>query len=293
MKISRYEQNGKGCVLVEQLSHFDLGQIRESGQCFRIRQLPVSVDPKIRRSFSICWGARHIRVDEWNQPETFLFHCNEREFADQWFSYFGLDHDYFRTLQRQLADDPFLAAAAQYGSGIRILRQDFWEILISFMISQNNNIRRIQASIEALCKAYGKMRDDRGMIYYTFPTPRALEGADLGGLGLGYRQGYLEQLISQAGISDWLRSIRTAKTYDEAKKQLLQIRGIGEKVANCILLYGLHYMDAYPIDTWIQKMIHTVYGGRFDTTPYQGYAGYVQQLQFYYFRTQCKKRAEI
>lgn len=290
MKISKCQQEGGDCILVEQLSHFDLGQIKDSGQCFRIYERPAPTDARVKRSFSVCRGEDYIRVDQWKQPETVLFHCDEEAFQTKWFFYFGFDQDYFVSLEKHLVDDPFLFAAAQYGSGIRILRQDFWEMLISFLISQNNHIKRIQMSIEALCKTYGASRMERGDRYHTFPTPKALKGADLSGLGLGYRQDYLERLCKREQLEDWLDTVRSAESYEKAREQLLQIHGVGEKVANCILLFGLHYLNAYPVDTWIRKMIQMIYGGQFDTTPYQSYAGYVQQLQFYYYRTQYKTR---
>ena len=112
--------------------------------------------------------------------------------------------------------------------------------------------------------------------------------ADFSGLGLGYRETYLRELFQDKQKNDfafWLMRVQCAGSYEKTKELLMNVKGIGSKVADCICLYGLHYMEAYPMDTWMKKIATEVYDGHFDTTPYKDCAGYVQQLQFYYYRS--------
>lgn len=170
----------------------------------------------------------------------------------------------------------YLKTAAEYGSGMRILKQSFWEALISFVISQNNNIPRIKKSIELLCEKFGKPIEKYGMVRYSFPTAKDLENIsldDLSDLGLGYRASYIYGICKR-------NSALIMPNYD----MLLAIPGIGKKVASCIMLFGAYDLTQFPIDTWMRKLLDEVYDGKFDTTPYKGFEGFVQQLQFYYYR---------
>lgn len=288
LNISKEFYGGKECVLVEDLPHFDLTQIMNSGQCFRMKEIPTDC-PDASKSFSVCWGLWHVQVDELNRPAAFLFRCTMAEFAGRWFKYFALDYDYYDNVLDQLCKTPdaFLSEALEYGSGIRILNQGLWEALICFLISQNNNIKRITKTVDSLCVKYGELCNDRGVEYYSFPSPCALMGADFENLGLGYRKNYFEHLFDiakAAEFANWYCMVSTSE-YNDAKRLLMQVKGIGTKVADCICLYGLNQTQAYPIDTWMKKLINQVYHGAFDESPYKMCAGYVQQLQFFYFRS--------
>ena len=185
---------------------------------------------------------------------------------------------YFDTIYN--SNDDFLKRAADYGNGMRILRQDYWETLVSFIISQNNNIPRIKKSIEALCKKFGKPMTKYGITYYSFPSQSDVYNIgleDLADLGLGYRDKYIYHIFK---YPCWIKP---------NTEILLTLPGIGPKVASCIMLFGAHDLTQCPIDTWMKKVLSEVYNNKFDFTPYAGFEGYVQQLMFYYYRNLHKK----
>ena len=201
-----------------------------------------------------------------------------------WRNYFDLDTDY-GCIKRQLAgSEPLIRPATEYGHGIRILNQDPFEMIISFIISQNNNIPRIRKNIESLCDRYGEPIE--GSDRHAFPSPEALADADeedLAAMRLGYRGPYI---------------IAAAKEYLECgcpkcREELLGYYGIGPKVANCIMLFGLRDTAAFPVDTWVKQIMNDMYGfelsdtkgmQRFAHDKFGELAGYAQQYLFYYYR---------
>jgi N-glycosylase/DNA lyase len=217
--------------------------------------------------------------------------CQEEEYELIWKEYFDMDYDYNGIIRDLLqGTDNFLKEAAEYGKGIRILRQEPFEMIISYIISQNKNIPAIKSCIEALCKQYGEKKTSvecGGVEYYNFPSPDILASAnkeDLRKLKTGYRDDYIikaAQAIAYGSIDlDYLKKC----SYEEAKKALLMIHGIGEKVANCISLYGLHHIEVFPIDVWIARVLKEIYEDDFHKELYEGYAGIIQQYMFYYMR---------
>lgn len=253
--------------------HFDLKTIMNSGQCFRI----FEVRPNVYDVLSIDKWVRitHAPINNW-----YVFDCPNED-NEHWKFYFDLGQDYQKYFDViNDSGDNFLNNAAEYGNGMRILRQSYWETIVSFIISQNNNIPRIKKSIEAFCKKFGKPMTKYDMTYYSFPYKNDVMNIkleDLEDLGLGYRTKYIYEVC-------------TCDPLDFAPDNLRNIIGIGPKVESCIRLFGLHQMDSYPIDTWVKKLIDEVYGGHFNTTPYKGFEGFVQQLQFYYYRHLKGKR---
>lgn len=255
---------------------FDLKQIAESGQCFRLTALDDG--------YIAVTGTKMVKITHCAEGG-YIFHCSYDDFLKVWVPYFDLAADY-EEYQQRMAEDPFLQKAIAAGGGIRILRQDFWEALVTFTISQRNNIPRIRKSVDILCELYGTpLGEIDGHMVYSFPTPEQLNGRDLSPASLGYRKTYIEDLAAY-GSEYW----ETMKHYndDATLKMLTGIRGIGEKVANCVMLFGLHRMSSYPRDVWINRMIDDIYHGEFDPSIYAGFAGYVQQLQFFYYRQIAK-----
>jgi N-glycosylase/DNA lyase len=222
--------------------------------------------------------------------------CSEAEYEELWKDYFDLEYDYHHLVETlRTGKDSFLQSAAEYGKGIRILRQDFFEMMISFIISQNKNIPSIKSSVEALCRRYGTPiiaavgKEDS---YYAFPTPQQLARAtkeELRELKVGYRDEYILQ--ASRAVADGLLDLSHIQScsYEEASKALRQIHGIGEKVANCICLYGLHHIEVFPIDVWIKRILEEVYRNEFDLQLYEGQAGIIQQYMFYYMRSMKEK----
>jgi N-glycosylase/DNA lyase len=263
--------------------NFNLEQIAESGQCFRMNRIGAE-------QYSLIAYGRYLELKQMSKDTVWL-NCTEEEFQDVWKEYFDLDYDYGRVVRELVhGKDDFLRKAADYGYGIRILRQGFFEMMISFIISQNKNIPAIKSCIEALCRQYGAPITEgvpKGTELYAFPTPEALANAgreELRGLKVGYRDAYIisaaQAVVQGKLVYDQLRS----STGTQAMKALMEIHGIGEKVASCICLYGLHQIGIYPVDVWIKRILSEIYQEEFDAKQYDGYMGIIQQYMFYYIR---------
>ncbi len=176
-------------------------------------------------------------------------------------AYLGLNGVHAAAI-RSLPDDPLLLEALERFRGMRLLRQDPWETLISFIISANNNIPRIRRCIEKLCRAAGQ-EIRAGCSYYTFPTPEALAHAPLATLqgvcNLGYRHNYVSQTAREVLHHPDLISDVVRMPYADARKQLMRFPGVGPKVADCVLLYSMGKWEAFPVDTWILKIVRDNY----------------------------------
>lgn len=276
-----------------EIKNMDLEQLARSGQCFRMRR---------REEAEGIWSATALgRYVEMSQTGSeFLFSCGKEEFDTVWHAYFDMDTDYEAVKRSVDPADEYLQAALEFGGGVRILRQDLWEMIVTFLISQNNNITRITRSVDALCKKYGEQKTGVGLClgkdggayeteraYETFPEPEAVAKAGLEGLsdlGLGYRERYIEAMAAKcsgtAG-SEWLDMLREAD-YHTAHGMLMAELGIGRKVADCICLFGLHHVEAFPVDTHVKQIVKAHYPEGFPLDRYQGYAGILQQYMFYY-----------
>lgn len=262
--------------------NFNLKQIADSGQCFRMN--PIS-----ENKYSLIAFDRYIELEQLEE-DIIDISCSEEDYEVIWKDYFDLDYDYGRIVDDLTSGaDEFLKAAASYGSGIRILRQDSFEMLISFIVSQNKNIPSIKACIERICETYGKGIVDKtsGSVYNTFPTANILAMAtkeDLRALKLGYRDEYIIGASRAVAMGDINLAELKALSHEEAVAALKNIKGIGDKVANCISLFGLHHIEAFPIDVWMKRVLTEYYQDKFDPMQYKGYAGIIQQYMFYYIR---------
>ena len=256
------------------IDHLDLKQTAESGQCFRFREMGDGL-------WSLVAFGRYIEIKQ--DGDEFTFSCDKDEYDTIWAGYFDKSTDYGHIENIILSSgDAHLKEAFGEGSGIRILRQPLWETIVTFMISQNNNIGRITGSVEAICKKAGIMTaDGRG---YAFPGP-----CDVGkgffddrSLGLGYRDKYLAEIYAYAAARpDWLGELPSL-TYEKAMESLMERKGIGKKVASCICLFGLHHIEAFPVDTHVKQLLDKYYRKGFDFEKYKGVAGIIQQYLFYY-----------
>ena len=203
------------------------------------------------------------------------------DFEDDSFlhEYFDLDYDYDKARLEIAAKDDVLAGAVNAFPTLRILRQDPWIALISFILSQNNNIKRITGLYGKLCRAYGH-EVEKG--YWSFPTPQELSRtsmAELRELKVGFRDSYIMDAIDKADILTEIPAL----DYHDAESRLMSIRGIGKKVANCVLLFGFHRMDAFPIDVWIRKILDRYYPGK-GVEYFDPYRALCQQYLFSYAR---------
>lgn len=255
----------------------DLKQISESGQCFRMKH--ISGD-----TYSVTALGSYTEITQ--KGREFTFSCSEDEFHRIWFPYFDLTTDYNAVAGLVDPADSYLTAAVRYGCGIRILNQDLWEMIITFLISQNNNITRITRSVEALCTQLGEPGvTEYGVRYHSFPTPSAIAGAGmdgLGTLGLGYRDKYILKTAEHVMDGSLDLSLLPVLPYEEAHSYLMVQYGIGKKVADCVCLFGLHHIDAFPIDTHIKKILEAHYPDGFPYDRYAGVLGIIQQYLFYY-----------
>ncbi len=195
--------------------------------------------------------------------------------------YFDMDGEYGKANEHLSLLDPKLDAAVEMFGGLRILNQDPWEVLVSFIMSQNNNIARIRQMYSTLAKTYGT---PVGQSWYTFPTARQMQEAteeELRKLGMGFRAPYILDARDKHSLLEKVPSLG----FEDALALLMTIRGVGPKVGECILLYGFHRMEAFPMDTWMKKVMLSWYPGK-DPTFFAPYAGIAQQYLFHYARTE-------
>lgn len=259
------------------IEYFDLRQICRSGQCFR-----MTMEDEYR--CSIIAGERYLRMEQHGREVQFF--CGEEEFQDFWSAYFDLHNDYGSYIQQANPNDAYLNQAICFGSGMRILRQDLWETIVSFLISQQNHIGRIRKCIENICVAYGEKRMNHyGEEYYAFPRPEDLwqlpEDA-LKECNLGYRSKYVVRAAKDVVKGDFNLEKTAELPYKKAKEELMRLFGVGEKVADCICLFSLHHLQAFPVDTHIRQALDRHYKRGFPNRRYRGFQGVMQQYIFYY-----------
>lgn len=261
-------------------------QISESGQCFRLKQLT-------EERYALVALGKYLEIEQTGSELSFF--CTKEEYDAVWRQYFDMDNDYGLYRNAVQGEDTYLSEAVAFGGGIRILRQDVWEMLISFIISQQNNIRRIRKCVETICERYGERvtledvnNDDsigKTITYCTFPDVQVLAQVsedELRACNLGYRSRYIVETSNSilSGEVD-LEAVKKMD-YRQAKAELLKLSGVGEKVADCICLFGLHHMDAFPVDTHIRRVVEAHYPEGFPFGRYDGYSGVMQQYIFYY-----------
>ncbi len=274
-------------IILENIADFEPEHIFDCGQCFRFNKTGEN-------TYTGVAGNRALKISRDGNTVT-LYDTSERDFYDFWYDYFDLSRDYGK-IKNTLSKDPVMREAIKYGEGIRILRQDLWETIISFIISSSNNIPRIKGIIERFCQAFGEEIRYMGETFYSFPSAERTAGltaADLSVIRAGFRDKYIlnaAKEIAEGGFSlDRLRSLPTA----EAKNMLMTLSGVGNKVSDCILLFGLNRADAFPVDVWIKRIMEYCY---FDgETPvgaisalaeekFGSLGGYAQQYLFFWAR---------
>ncbi|EEG72582.1 DNA-3-methyladenine glycosylase family protein [[Clostridium] hylemonae] len=264
-------------MVTKETDNFNIEQICISGQCFRMEPIDGS-------TYSVVAGGRYVEITQ--EGKSCTFRCAEEEYESFWRHYFDLDEDYGAYIKNIDVKDDYLRSAALLGSGIRILRQDLWEMTASFLISQQNNITRIRRCISNICETYGEKRESAsGRVYYTFPEPEALAELEEDALkecNLGYRSKYVVRTARSIAYGDVNLDHIRSLSYPEAKAELLKLYGVGDKVADCICLFGLHHLDAFPVDTHISQALKAHYRRGFPKRRYKGYRGVMQQYIFYY-----------
>lgn len=247
-----------------------LGQSLDCGQCFRWRRLPGG-------AWDGAAGGKHLLLTESGL---------RKDLEDgYWGRYFDMATDYAPIRAELAAKDPVLAAAVRYAPGIRILRQEPWEALCSFILSQCNNIARIRGMVERLCTAYGSAIPGAGG-RCSFPGPEALASAretDLRALGLGFRAPYVLEASRRVASGSLDLGALERLPADEARARLTSLPGVGPKVADCALLYGMHRLEVFPRDVWMNRALKTLFPGR-NPEWFGPHAGVAQQVLFHYSR---------
>lgn len=271
--------------------------IADSGQCFRWYKI---TDGSVAFVFKSCTA-----IAVCNRETYSVYGWSERlsayEIKKALSYYLDLETDYSRIAASVDMSDEYLKKASEEGKGIRILNQELWETIVSFMISQNNNIPRIRKSVADICMRFGEkaavpdeaedmLKKMNGGIWpeelrYTFPSAEEMDPEDLKGLGLGYREDYISELINKvnSGIFS-INELAGIKDHEKAHELLMTIKGIGKKVSSCIELYGLHYKGAFPVDRWVRRIEEEHYNGHFPAEKYPETAGIMQQYMFFYER---------
>ena len=301
--------NGESVISVTELKYFSLADTLECGQAFRYELLKKEGDYV---EYLTVVSEHLIRVGQYSDGELLFFGIDDDVFDNICLPYFSLDTDYSAIKKEvtSLANSPRLNEAADLADGIRILRQDPWEALFSFIISQNNNIPRIRKIIRKISAEYGrnlaltkgKCPKDGALtpcdgvcadcgICYTFPTARAVLDNPEGLLPSkpGFRYKYLLDAASKVDSGEInLSQIESAHSYEYTVSELKKICGVGDKVASCAALFGFANLEAFPIDVWMKRAIDEYFDGSLDPKSLGNYAGVAQQYIFHYIRNLSK-----
>lgn len=261
-------------IELHEIKNFVLSETLDCGQAFRWSETEKDIWQ------GVAFG-KFLKIGSKDNIITF-FDTTKEDFELIWKDYFDLDRNYSEILS-VLSGNEVLKIAGEFAGGIRILRQEPWEALCSFIISQNNNIPRIKGIVERLCENFGEKINDG---VYSFPTAEkiaTLTLEDLVVLRSGFRAKYIldaaKKIASGEIVLDSLRDM----SLDSARSELIKIYGVGEKVADCTLLFGLSHIDAFPKDVWIKRAVEKLFGGVLPECT-KGYEGIAQQYIFHYAR---------
>ncbi len=275
------------------IKDFNTDHIFDCGQCFRWNREPDG-------SYTGIAGAGPANIAF--RDDTVLIDTADNATAGFWRNYLDLDRDYGQIKQTLASEDEVIRRAIEYGHGIRILNQNRWETVISFIISQNNNIPRIKGCIENLCRNFGESAGVfRGIEYYQMPKPQVLaelDTEDLAPVKLGYRAKYIietsKQIAADGGEAFLDSAFDENTSGDEVYEYLTGLCGVGPKVANCIMLFCMQQYDSFPVDVWVKRVMNRLYGfdesdikgmKAFAAGRYMNLGGFAQQYLFYYIRS--------
>ncbi|MBE0067812.1 DNA-3-methyladenine glycosylase 2 family protein [Thermoanaerobacterium thermosaccharolyticum] len=279
-------------VIVHGIKDFNLKETLECGQCFRWNEEDDG-------SYTGVAFDRVINV-KLNDDTLTIDNTTLADFNDIWYDYFDLGRDYGK-IKETLSQDEILRAAIKYGEGIRILRQDTWETLISFIISQNNRIPQIKKVIENLSRTFGHPIVYKNKTYYTFPKVQDIIMADEESLS-NSKCGFRSKYIIDAALKVFNDEVNLfeLQLYDthEVRNMLMSIRGVGPKVADCVILYSIGRYEAFPTDVWIKRVVEFLYLKRktnnadvqsFAKEKFGDLSGFAQQYLFNYAKDHVSK----
>lgn len=257
----------------------DLDKIADSGQCFRVRRFPDGI-------------CRFITGDKviylWKTADReYSVYCNTGSWNLVWKDYFDLSRNYREIREKARGRNAFVDRAMESGAGIRVLRQDSWEMLITFIISQRKNIPAISGAVEKLASGFGRKIVTKYETLYGFPSPEVLCSAgteELKACGLGYRTAYV--LDAARRVAGGEIDMRAVAAYEDGAlfEEFLKIHGVGKKVANCVCLFGYGRVARVPVDVWIARAIEEECQGEDPFGSFGEAAGIIQQYVFYHER---------
>ena len=281
--------------VIENQESFELEDIFECGQCFRWnKQFDDSYLGIIKNAV--------INVKKDGNKIIFTGNCKNDNFEKLIRDYFDLDTNYDELKEKLSNIDDNLKLATKFGKGIRILNQDLWECIISFIISANNNIPRIKKIIEKLSLNYGEKIEWNDKEYYFFPTPEELSKSscnDLRNMGLGFRDIRVYNTTKKVLDKEFdIEEFKKIKNTEEMREKLLELDGVGPKVADCILLFSMKRFDVFPIDVWVRRVMNELYIHneneekvskkeieKIAKEKFLGFEGLAQQYLFYHRRS--------
>lgn len=265
----------KNNIIIEDISNFNLDETFNCGQCFRWNKI----------SDNYFTGIAFGKVlNIYSHNNTIVFENSSiTDYNNIWHNYFDLNTDYNKIKDTISKIHPTLKIASTYAPGIRILKQDPWEALCSFIISQNNNIPRIKGIVERLCNCFGNEIQPGFFSFPSYQVISTLSKNELAPLKCGFRDNYIIDAAKKVSSGEINFEKIKELPIDLARKELMKIKGVGPKVAECTLLYGLHRLDAFPIDVWMSRALKTFFPDK--SISYFGeYAGIAQQYIFHYTR---------
>ena len=294
-------------TVIEGVDRFDVSKIFDCGQSFRFDRVSSSLHES---EFAGCAHGRYVSVAQ-DGERIYVYNATAKDYGEIWQRYLGLDLNYAEIDADilSLSENPTLKEAVSVSAGIRILRQEPWEAICSFIISQNNNIPRIKKIIASLSQSCGEridVSDMRGHVadthlenegcFYSFPTPERVMSLGIDGLfslKTGFRAKYIYDAASRMvnGEID-LSLLEDSSDTSEYVSHLCAIKGIGPKVAACALLFGFGRLDAFPVDVWIKKAVEKYFAPDFSPSDLGRFAGVAQQYLFYYERYLINEKGE-
>ncbi len=274
-------------IVLKGVKNFELPHIFECGQCFRWNRL--------ENDNYIMVAYRRVIELEKNNDEVIIYNTTKEDFDNIWCDYFDLKRDY-GAIKEELSKDPLLKKSVEFGHGIRLLQQEPFEIVLSFITSANNRIPMIKRAIENISKKFGDELHYKGKTYYAFPTPEQLINAspeEVESLGVGFRAKYITDAINKVYNNVYNLEEIKALSDDECHEALKQFNGIGPKVSDCIMLFSMEKYSAFPVDVWVKRAMQFFYLAPDVSLPkirifardkFGELSGFAQQYLFYYAR---------
>lgn len=289
------------CIRIQGVKNFSLKQTFECGQCFRFKKINDN-------NYIIVAFGRVIELKE-DGNDVFIYNSNEEDVKSIWIKYFDLEREY-SSIKDELSKDELLKKSIEFGEGIRILNQDPFEITISFIISARNSIPSIMKTIGKISVKFGTKVKYNGEEYYTFPTIDEIKDATLEEIqetGASFRSKYIidtiQNIYNSKKAKEKNKHIDELKKYDldyiknlnddECHKALQEFKGVGAKVADCIMLFSMKKYSAFPVDVWVKRAMIYFYGAEdaslnkiriFARNKFGKLSGFAQQYLFYYAR---------